>query len=214
METSTISKKLLQRLPGYLSYLKSLPEDLEHVSATVIARELGFGEVQVRKDLAKISRTGRSRIGRSRQHLILDIEEFLDFSAKSGTIVVGAGKLGQALLDYKGFEDSGLNLLAGFDICPLEKQTPGGKPIYSMSRLESFCGYYDVRIGIISVPADSAQEVCNGLISNGITAIWNFAPIQLTVPEHVIVRNENLAVSLSTLCLNLQANQRSLIPEL
>lgn len=210
METSTISKKLLQRLPVYLSYLKSLPEDLEHVSATVIARELGFGEVQVRKDLAKISQTGRSRVGRSRQHLIRDIETFLDFSAKSGTIVVGAGKLGQALLDYRGFEDSGLNLMAGFDISPQEKQTPGGKPIYSLSRLESFCRYYDVRIGIIAVPADSAQEVCNGLIGNGITAIWNFAPVQLTVPEHVILQNENLALSLSTLCLNLQANQQSL----
>ena len=131
------------------------------------------------------------------------MEAFLAFTAKSGTVVIGAGNLGQALLDYKGFADSGLNLLAGFDICPCRKQTPGGKPIYSMSRLENFCRYYDVRIGIIAVPADSAQDVCDILVCNGIRAIWNFAPIRLTVPEYVILRDENLADSLSTLRLHL-----------
>lgn len=200
METSIVTKKLLNRLPVYLDYLKSLPDDCENISATAIAKELGVGDVQVRKDLAKISRTGRRRIGRSRQHLIQDIEEFLHFSAKTGTILIGAGKLGQALLDYDGFENSGLNLLAGFDIRPDGKQTSGGKPIYPMSRLEHFCRLYDVRIGIIAVPADSAQEVCDALVGNGITAIWNFAPVPLTVPAHVIVQDENLAISLNTLC--------------
>lgn len=204
MGTTTISKKLLQRLPLYLDFLKALPEEFEDISATLIARELGMGEVQVRKDLAKVSRAGRSRTGRSRRHLIDDIAEFLNFSARTGTVVIGAGNLGQALLDYTGFDDSGLNLLAGFDICPSQKQTLGGKPIYPMSRLEHFCRFYDVRVGIIAVPADSAQTVCDGLVGNGITAILNFAPVSLTVPDYVIVQNENLAMALSTLCRNLQ----------
>lgn len=207
METNRISKKLLQRLPLYLNFLKTLPEDFENVSATVIAKGLGMGEVQVRKDLAKISHTGRRRTGRFRQYLIQDIEDFMNFAAESGTIVIGAGKLGQALLDYEGFENSGLNLMAGFDICPLGKQTPGGKPIYPMSRLENFCRHYDVRIGIIAVPADSAQEVCDGLVGNGIQAIWNFAPVQLTAPDYVVIQNENLASALHALHLHLQKNK-------
>ena len=198
METAKISKKLLKRLPGYLAHLKSLPEN-SNVSATSMAKALGLGDVQVRKDLAKVSEAGRRRTGRGREQLIRDIERYLDFAAKTGTVVIGAGKLGRALLDYSGFEESGLNVMAGFDLDPCADQTESGKPIYPMSRLESFCRHYDVYIGIIAVPAESAQSVCDNLVDCGITAIWNFAPIHLKVPGHVIVQSENLAVSLATL---------------
>ena len=198
METAKISKKLLKRLPGYLAHLKSLPEN-SNVSATSMAKALGLGDVQVRKDLAKVSEAGRRRTGRGREQLIRDIERYLDFAAKTGTVVIGAGKLGRALLDYSGFEESGLNVMAGFDLEPCADQTESGKPIYPMSRLESFCRHYDVYIGIIAVPAESAQSVCDNLVDCGITAIWNFAPVHLKVPGHVIVQSENLAVSLATL---------------
>ena len=198
METAKISKKLLKRLPGYLAHLKSLPENT-NVSATSMAKALGLGDVQVRKDLAKVSEAGRRRTGRGREQLIRDIERYLDFAAKTGTVVIGAGKLGRALLDYSGFEESGQNVMSGFDLEPCADQTESGKPIYPMSRLESFCRHYDVYIGIIAVPAESAQSVCDDLVDCGITAIWNFAPVHLKVPDHVIVQSENLAVSLATL---------------
>lgn len=204
MEPNKVSKKLLNRLPVYLNYLKALPEHSENVSATAMAKALGLGDVQVRKDLAKISHTGRRRTGRNRELLIQDIEDYLDFATETGTILVGAGKLGQALLDYSGFVESGLNLMAGFDILPGKKQSDGGKPIYPMSRLESFCKCYDVRIGIISVPADSAQSVADALVACGIRAIWNFAPIHLDVSDHIHVHNENLAVSLTELRMKLK----------
>lgn len=204
MEPNKVSKKLLKRLPIYLNHLKSMPDHSENVSATTIAKALSLGEVQVRKDLAKISHAGRRRTGRSREQLILDIEQYLDFVTETGSIVVGAGKLGQALLDYSGFQEFGLNIMAGFDIQPQEKQSTHGKPIYPMNRLESFCKCYDVHIGIITVPADSAQSVCDALIACGISAIWNFAPVHLNVPEHVAVQSENLAISLSSLRLQLQ----------
>ena len=204
METNKVSKKLLNRLPIYLDYLKSLPDECKNISATVMARELHLGDVQVRKDLAKVSMAGRRRTGRSRQQLIRDIESYLDLTTDTGTILVGTGKLGQALMDYKGFENSGMNLMAGFDLCPFSNQSSGGKPIYSMNRLESFCKHYDVRIGIIAVPPESAQEVCDCLVSCGIKAIWNFAPVQLSVPENVVVHSENLAVSLSSLLLQMR----------
>jgi len=205
MEPNIISKKLLKRLPVYLNYLKTLPETYENVSAAAMARDLGMGDVQVRKDLAKVSHTGRRRTGRSRIQLIRDIEAFLDFAAEAGTIVVGTGKLGQALLDYSGFENPGLNMMAGFDICPPAEQTSTGKPIYPMNRLETFCRHYDVHIGIIAVPAQSAQAICDALVACGVQAIWNFAPVHLKVPEHVVIQNENLAVSLTSLRLQLRS---------
>lgn len=207
METVKISKKLLNRLPVYLAHLKSLPAN-SNVSATSMAKALGLGDVQVRKDLAKVSAAGRRRTGRGREQLIRDIEEYLDFASETGTIIVGAGKLGRALLDYTGFEDSGLNVMAGFDILPCAERSENGKPIYPMSRLESFCKHYDVHIGVITVPSEKAQSVCDSLVACGITAIWNFAPIHLKVPEHVVVQSENLAVSLTS--LRMQMNNRKI----
>jgi len=206
VETVKISKKLLKRLPVYLAHLKSLPAN-SNVSATSMAKALGLGDVQVRKDLAKVSAAGRRRTGRDRERLIQDIEEYLDFAAETGTIIVGAGKLGRALLDYTGFEESGLNVMAGFDAHPCAEHSEIGKPIYPMNRLESFCRHYDVHIGIIAVPAESAQRVCDTLVGCGITAIWNFAPVHLKVPEHVVVQSENLAVSLTALRMQMKTQK-------
>lgn len=208
METTKVSRKLLQRLPIYLNHLRALPEESENVSATAIAAAVGLGHVQVRKDLAKVSETGRCRTGRSRERLIRDIENYLDYVSPTGTIIVGAGKLGQALLDYGGFEESGLNVMAGFDIQPSARETGTGKPIYPMNRLESFCKCYNVRIGIIAVPPETAQAVCDTLVAHGIRAIWNFAPVRLQVPEYVSLQNENLAVSLAALRGQMQKREQ------
>ena len=207
MDSIKVSRKLLNRLPGYLNHLKLLPPERENVSAAAIARALGLGEVQVRKDLAKISHTGRRRTGRCREQLIRDIENYLNYTADTGTIIVGTGKLGSALLDYDGFDDAGLNVMAGFDLQPVREQSVQGKPIYPMTRLETFCRRYQVRIGIIAVPADSAQDVCDSLIACGVEAIWNFAPVRLLVPEHVIVKTENLATALTTLRVELRRQE-------
>ena len=199
MQSKTVSRKLLKRLPVYLNYLKSLPEDSHNVSATAMAKALELGDVQVRKDLAKVSATGRRRTGRNRHQLMQDIEAYLNFAEDTGTVVVGAGKLGRALLDYTGFEKAGFNVMAGFDIEPSVDISEGGKPIYPISRLEHFCRHYDVHIGVITVPAENAQDVCDSLVSCGVRAIWNFAPVHLQVPDSVIVQSENLAVSLTSL---------------
>jgi len=209
MEPNKVSRKLLKRLPVYLNHLKSLPEHSENISATAIAKALGLGDVQVRKDLAKISHTGRRRTGRSREQLIRDIESYLDFATETGTVIVGAGKLGQALLEYSGFDEFGLNILAGFDIQPAARHSEAGKPIYPMSRLDAFCKCYDVNIGIITVPAENAQAVCDCLVACGVRAIWNFAPVHLKVPEHVVVQSENLAVSLTSLRMQYKKQQQS-----
>ena len=210
MQSKTVSRKLLKRLPLYLNYLKSLPEDFQNVSATAMARALELGDVQVRKDLAKVSATGRRRTGRNRHQLMQDIEAYLNFAEETGTIVVGAGKLGRALLDYVGFEEAGFNVMAGFDIDPCADLSAGGKPIYPINRLEHFCRHYNVHIGVIAVPAESAQNVCDCLVSCGISAIWNFAPVHLQVPDSVTVQSENLAVSLTSLRVQMKNQNREL----
>lgn len=208
METNKVPKKLINRLPVYLHYLKSLPDDVEHISATTMANGLGLGDVQVRKDLAQVSHAGRRRTGRSREELIRDIERYLHFVTEIGTVIVGTGKLGQALLDYHGFREFGLNIMAGFDILPAETQSETGKPIYHINRLDTFCKHHDVHIGIITVPPESAQSVCDRLVSCGIKAIWNFAPVHLTAPDHVMIHSENLAVSLSALRIHMRNQLR------
>lgn len=199
METLMVSKRLLRRLPIYLNYIKALPEETENVSASKIAKALDLGDVLVRKDLAKVSDGGRRKLGYNRNVLIRDIEEFLDMNSTTCAVVVGAGKLGQALLDYEGFERSGMHILAGFDINPSGKKTDGGKPIYPMNRLTAYCQNNDVSIGILTVPAGNAQDICEHLVASGVKAIWNFSAAHLSVPDDVIVQTENLAVSLTSL---------------
>lgn len=206
MERKEISKSVLKRLPGYLSYLKSLPEGTAtYISATALANALGMGEVQVRKDLAMVSDGGRPKVGYLRESLIEDISQFLGYDNTTDAILIGAGKLGQALLGYIGFEAYGLNILAAFDAAPVSAQTDDGKPIYHIHELENFCRNHNVLMGIITVPAEHAQEVCDKLIASGIKAIWNFAPTHLDVPPNILVQNENMATSLAVLSMHLQA---------
>lgn len=206
MENKGISKAVLKRLPGYLAYLKSIQDPVSpYISATALANALGMGEVQVRKDLAMVSDGGRPKVGYLRDSLIDDIEQFLGYDNTTDAILIGAGKLGQALCGYKGFDAYGLNILAAFDAFPPAAVTEEGKPIYPMSRLAQFCHANKVLMGIITVPAASAQQVCNEMIAAGIKAIWNFAPTHLDVPADILVQNENMATSLAVLSMHLQA---------
>lgn len=209
MVKKEISKSVLKRLPGYVSYLKSMPDTgSPYISATALANALGMGEVQVRKDLAMVSDGGRPKIGYLKENLIEDIEQFLGYDNTTDAVMIGAGKLGQALLDYVGFEEYGLNILAAFDIAPKSGFTDEGKPILHIDKLEGFCKSHKVLMGIITVPAKHAQEVCDSLIRCGIKAIWNFAPVHLEVPGNILVQNENMATSLAVLSMHLQAQMK------
>ena len=206
MEAKKISKSVLKRLPGYLTYLKNMPENSPpHISATALANALGMGEVQVRKDLATVSEGGRPKIGYLRESLIEDIEQFLGYDNTTDAVLIGAGKLGQALMGYSGFEDYGLNILAAFDAHPKMEKTDDGTPVYNISKLSQFCKAHKVLMGIITVPAEHAQRVADQLIAGGIKAIWNFAPVHLDVPAGILVQNENMATSLAVLSVHLQA---------
>lgn len=197
MKTTDVSRAALGRIPVYLRFLESLPQDTETVSATVIAKELGFGEVQVRKDLGAICGSGKPRIGYTVADLKESLESLID-SRNGKTVIVGAGKLGRALLDYGGFSDYGLDILAAFDT-DVSQNNASGKPILPIDGLHDFCKENNVSIGVIAVPAKAAQEVCDKLCQSGIKAIMSFAPCKLTAPEGIAIQYENMALSLAHL---------------
>lgn len=204
-----ISKSVLKRLPGYHAYLKSIQNsNSPYISATAIANALDMGEVQVRKDLAMVSDGGRPKVGYVREHLIEDIEQFLGYDNTTDAILVGAGRLGQALLGYNGFDEYGLNILAAFDIRPETKRKDSGKPILPLDQMVPFCQEHKILMGILTVPTEFAQEACDRMIRAGIKAIWNFSPTHLDVPDHVMVHNENMANSLAILSMHLQAQMK------
>jgi len=193
-----VPQPVLKRMPRYLTYLRrKRAEGLERISSPMIAADLMLNSVQVRKDLAYISDSGKPRTGFSVKALIRDIERFLGYGNTKDAVLVGAGHLGKTLLTYEGFAGYGLQILAAFDV---QEDLIGtevyGKPVFPVSRLSEMTRRLCATIGIITVPADSAQEVCDLLVQGGVQGIWNFAPVHLEVPENVIVQNEDIAASL------------------
>ena len=195
-----ISKATLSRIPMYLELLRNLPEErYEHISATAIARKLSLGEVQVRKDLASISGAGKPKLGYVTKELIRNLENCLGRDNLTHAVLVGAGKLGKALLDYDEFENFGIRIAAAFDSNDKAINLNSKVRIQPISEFESFCKTNSIQLGIITVGAGSAQVVCDKMIECGITGILNFAPSMLDVPDGVILKNENLALSLAHL---------------
>ncbi len=206
---SAISRATLGRLPTYLKHLESLEKkSTRTISATTIAKQLGYGEIQVRKDLNAVCGTGRPRVGYLISDLIDSLRAILFPKEIRRAVVVGAGRLGKALLEYEGFAGYGLSVCAAFDIDPSKTDTSNeNKPILHTDAMRDFMKENRVRIGIITVPEFAAQKVCDELISCGVEAIWNFAPCCLSVPDDVPLLQENLALSLAHLSLSLESSE-------
>lgn len=202
----SISKPALSRMPTYLNYLyQKKNSGITKISSTAIAQELNLNHVKVRKDLAKTGVIGKPKTGFDIDELIHNITELLGYNNSNDAVLVGAGKLGRALLSYEGFESYGLNIIAAFDadesIC---NSKINDKIIFNMDKLKELIGRLKVHIGIITVPAQYAQSVCDLLIESGVLAIWNFAPVHLKVPSNILVQNENMAESLAILSKHLK----------
>ena len=211
LEKVSISKATLGRIPRYLNYLKELsPDKVPYISATTISKALNLGEVQVRKDLAMVSGAGRPRLGYDIEMLMGQLEDCLGYNKLTRAVLVGAGRLGRALLQYDGFEHFGVKIMAAFDsndrVINLDSKTE----ILPMNQFDSFCKEHNIRIGIITVGEGSAQAVCDQMVKSGITAIWNFAPCKLQVPNGVLLQNENLALSLAHLRNQLSRTRETL----
>ena len=196
-----ISEATLRRFPFYHHYLKQLENyGVSEVSSAQIAKFLGFKTIQVRKDIEVTKIEGKPKRGYNLKKLISAIEKILGFYARNEAVLVGAGHLGYALLGYHGFKEYGLDIIAAFDNNPERvDKFINYKKVFSIDRLEEIISRMQIKIGILTVPSNVAQELADRMVKVGIKAIWNFAPIKINVPKDVVVQHENLASSLAVL---------------
>lgn len=195
MKQNEISRATMGRLPAYLGCVKALPEGTGYISATAVASALGLGEVQVRKDLSAVCGAGKPKTGYEVARLRDSLESALGMNRGCEAVIVGAGRLGCALLGYKGFSEYGITISHAFDT-DSAKYSESVRPL---SELPSYCRMRQIEIGIITVPHEAAQETADLLVKSGVRAIWNFSSARLNVPDGVDVRNESLALSLAQL---------------
>jgi len=198
-----IPEASINRLNLYLRTLKELAKNGEGVtvSSKQLAEELGINSHQVRKDLSYFGRFGQRGIGYRAKDLVSDINEILGLNKKWKICLCGLGNLGSALISYKGFRKEGLNVVAAFE---KDKEKIGRKingiEVFSVDKIKTVIKEKNIEIGIIAVPAESAQWVANQLTAAGVKAILNFAPIKLPFSkEKVKIRNVDLSIELVNL---------------
>ena len=195
-----LSIQAVRRLPYYLKYLEKY-DNTDYISSSKIAKKLELKEIQVRKDLALVSKgKGVPNKGFKIKDLRDGIEEALGYHNAKDAILIGVGNLGKALISYKGFDEYGLNIVAAFDN---DEKLIGKeikfKKVFPMGKLEDLTRRLKVHLAILTVPDEAAQEVADLLSKCGVLAIWNFTSVHIKVKKDILVKEENLASSLSEL---------------
>jgi redox-sensing transcriptional repressor len=177
-----------------------LRREEQFVSAPAIAKLLHLDPTQVVKDLSYTGISGKPRVGYMVSELVLALEDFLGYNRTHEAFLVGAGYLGSALIQYQGFRESGLKIVAAFDI---DKRKVGseiaGVPVFHLEKFRDLASRLHISIGILTTPAPAAQSVADLMVGWGIKAIWNFAPVPLIVPEHVIVQDTHIYANLAVI---------------
>lgn len=208
MKQKFIPKAIIERVPLYLGYLdEAIKKNVEMISSKTISVDLGLGEVQVRKDLNIISGNGRPKVGYKTIDLRKDLESLIRETEKTNVVIVGAGKIGEALANYSGFEKNGFNILAAFD----KDESKIGKIIYnksvlSINNLKEYCIKNSVEIIMLAVPSSEAQNVCDMVKGSHVKGILNFTKRRLEVENDVCVRNVDMASLLVMLAVEINNN--------
>ncbi|WP_195445271.1 redox-sensing transcriptional repressor Rex [Peptoniphilus harei] len=194
-----ISETVIRRMPVYHRYLKELIEDgVERVSSKELSGLTGFSASQIRQDLNNFGGFGQQGYGYNTKALKDQIDKILGIDKSYKSIVIGAGRLGQAIARYNGFRDSGFNVISLFDIKDDIDDISGIK-VRKMEDLEKYIRDEGVDVAIITVPREVCEDVAKRAIDAGVRGIWNFAPYDLKGPEGIIVENIRLNDSLLTL---------------
>lgn len=194
-----ISETVIRRMPVYHRYLKELIEDgVERVSSKELSGLTGFSASQIRQDLNNFGGFGQQGYGYNTKALRDQIDKILGIDKSYKSIVIGAGRLGQAIARYNGFRDSGFNVISLFDIKDDIDDISGIK-VRKMEDLEKYIRDEGVDVAIITVPREVCQDVAKRAIDAGVRGIWNFAPYDLKGPEGIVVENIRLNDSLLTL---------------
>ena len=205
VEEKEISRAVIKRLPRYYRYLGELLESgTERISSGELSERMQVTASQIRQDLNNFGGFGQQGYGYNVKHLHTEIGKILGLDQDYNMIIIGAGNLGQALANYVKFEKRGFKVVGIFDINPVLKGISiRGNEIRMMDELPEFLRENDVQIATLTLPKAYAEETANLLVENGIKAIWNFAHLDLAVPEDVIVENVHLSESLMRLSYNL-----------
>lgn len=197
-----VPKYTLKRLPYYYRFICECDEQgFKFVSSEEMAKAVQINAVQIRRDLMLFGDLGTPGVGYNVRELKVKLEEILGLKNVNEAVLIGVGKLGHAIIDYPGFQRYGLRIVALFDNDPMAIGSKiNGSQIFPVSELAHIVTRLNIKVGIITVPALAAQSVADILVNSGIKAIWNFAPVMIRVPGDVVVRNEDLAAGLATLC--------------
>ena len=202
-----VSITVVRRLPKYYRYLTELKEKgISRISSQELSVLTGFTASQIRQDFNNFGGFGQQGYGYNVEDLHRELKKILGLDSNYNAVIVGAGNLGQAIANYKGFEDAGFKVLSLFDRKP---RVIGLKirdiEIRDIETIDSFIKENNVQIGIITTPKESAQSVADIYVKNGIKGIWNFAPTDLVVPDNVVVEHVRLNESLFVLSYFLRA---------
>ncbi|MGI6006268.1 MAG: redox-sensing transcriptional repressor Rex [Ruminococcus sp.] len=207
LDDKGISKAVIARLPRYYRYLGELIDSkVERISSNELSELMKVTASQIRQDLNNFGGFGQQGYGYNVRHLYSEIGKILGLNKTHTMIIIGAGHLGQALANYVKFEKRGFKIIGIFDINPkLKGNTVREIEIQMLPELPDFLKTHKVDIATLTIPKDSAREVADMLVDNGVRAIWNFAHIDLNLvlPKEVIVENVHLSESLMCLSYNL-----------
>lgn len=204
MEQKEISQAVISRLPRYYRYLGELKDEgVERISSQELSRKMQVTASQIRQDLNHFGGFGQQGYGYNVEHLYREIAKILGLDQEHYLILIGAGNLGQALLNYHNFARRGFIFKGIFDSNPkLHGMKIREIPIRPMEEMSSFIKENNIDIAVLTIPKSGAVMVADKLVECGIRAIWNFAHVDLVVPESVQVENVHLSDSLMKLSYN------------
>ncbi len=206
-----ISQAVIRRMPRYYRYLGDLlAEGVERISSHDLSVRMKVTASQIRQDLNNFGGFGQQGYGYNVRYLYEEIGKILGLDRKHSIIVIGSGNMGQALAKYVNFERRGFYIIGLFDVNPdLIGTTVRGMPIQHLSEIPDFCSSHEVDIAVLTLPRDHAEGVAELLVEQNIHAIWNFAHVDLELPDDVVVENVHLSDSLMQLSYNILQNKKN-----
>ena len=196
-----VAESTVSRLSLYLRFLEEFEEQgIDTISSEALASRGGTTSAQVRKDLSFFGSFGKRGLGYAVPELAGRLREILGLERRYRVAVIGAGKIGSALVQYRGFGQRGFDIVAIFDADPAKiGRQWNGLAVQDIANLETELARQPVDMAVLVTPPEAAQAVADRLVRLGVRAILNFAPLQLTVPAEVVVKTVNLALELETL---------------
>ena len=196
-----ISPAVIKRLPRYYRYLGDLlKNDVVRISSKELSQKMNVTASQIRQDLNNFGGFGQQGYGYNVEFLYNEMGRILGLDRTNNIIIIGAGNLGQALANNQDFDSNGFKIIGLFDVNPrLIGMTVRGVEVYDIDMLEDFLSKNKVMIAALTLPKNKATKIAGELVDLGIKALWNFAPVDLNLPDDVIVENVHLSESIMTL---------------